>query len=126
MVTYREIIDHYRLGRARYPAAHRTLGKWQSVAWRLLQSYTFPNPVTYSHCYPGLYENKCKLCSARADLEHILWACPLKVNTTPQALDITSSEQWETVLLSSDPDVQLRAVQMAEDAARAQGLLAAV
>lgn len=126
MVAYREIITHYRLGRIKYPAPHSTLNSWQSVAWRLLQSNSFPSPLTYSYCYPGLYDNTCKLCSERADLAHILWACPLKDTSKPPAINIATPEQWETVLLSSDPDVQLRAVQMAEDAARTQGLLAAV
>ncbi|KAG0425389.1 hypothetical protein HPB47_027447 [Ixodes persulcatus] len=37
---------------------------------------------------------------------------------------ITQVEQWETVLLSSDPADQNWAIQLAEDAARAQGPLA--
>ncbi|KAM7315714.1 hypothetical protein ISCGN_005497 [Ixodes scapularis] len=37
---------------------------------------------------------------------------------------ITQAEQWETVLLSSDPADQNWVIQLAEDAARAQGLLA--
>ncbi|KAG0416384.1 hypothetical protein HPB47_006464, partial [Ixodes persulcatus] len=103
LVAYRDVINHYRLGRAKYPAADRTLSKWQAVAWRLLQTNTFPNPVAYSRCYPGLYSSACKHCGDRADLQHM----------------------WETVLLSSDPGEQVRLVQMAEAAAKEQELLAA-
>ncbi|XP_070380658.1 uncharacterized protein [Dermacentor albipictus] len=43
-----------------------------------------------------------------------------------QGRKIQDRKQWETVLLSSAPEDQLLAVQQAEDAARAQGLLAAI
>lgn len=131
LVAYRDVINHYRLGRAKYPAADRTLSKWQAVAWRLLQTNTFPNPVAYSRCYPGLYSSACKHCGDRADLQHMVWACPFKKhrNDTNRAqnlmLNIRTSEQWETVLLSSDPGEQVRLVQMAEAAAKEQELLAA-
>lgn len=132
LVSFREIIDHYRLARARYPAAHCSLNKWQSVAWRLIQTNTFPNPIAFSHYHPDVYTDICKHCNNRADLQHIIWACPKKQYNNncskPQqpSLIIRNEEQWETVLLSSDPDVQARVVQMAEDAAAAQGLPAAV
>lgn len=129
MVSYKEILQFYRQGRRHYPAAHKNLDKKQSVTWRLLQTHTFPNPVTYSHLYPGLYTADCKLCAGRADLHHIMWACPLiryrKPTSLLPPLPITTIEQWETALLSSDLDLQLRVVQMAEDAAKAQGLAAA-
>ncbi|KAG0421412.1 hypothetical protein HPB47_002672 [Ixodes persulcatus] len=131
LVAYRDVINHYRLGRAKYPAADRTLSKWQAVAWRLLQTNTFPNTVAYSRCYPGLYSSACKHCGDRADLQHMVWACPFKKhrNDTNRAqnlmLNIRTSEQWETVLLSSDPREQVRLVQMAEAAAKEQELLAA-
>ncbi|XP_077538393.1 uncharacterized protein LOC144150964 [Haemaphysalis longicornis] len=129
LVSYREILDHYSLERARYPAPHRTLTKWQSVAWRLLQTNTFPNPVAYSRCYPGLYTAECKICKGRADLQHMVWSCPIKSQQVQQKgrpfLEIRTVEQWETALLSSDPEVQVELVRMAEDAAGVQGLLAA-
>ncbi|KAG0419275.1 hypothetical protein HPB47_004238 [Ixodes persulcatus] len=75
-----------------------------AVAWRLLQTNTFPNPVAYSRCYPGLYSSACKHCGDRADLQHM---------------------QWETVLLSSAPGEQVRLVQMAEATAKEHELLAA-
>ncbi|KAG0428484.1 hypothetical protein HPB47_024538 [Ixodes persulcatus] len=131
LVAYRDVINHYRLGRAKYPAANRTLSKWQAVAWRLLQTNTFPNPVAYSRCYPGLYSSACKHCGHRADLQHMVWACPFKKHRNDRnraqnlMLNIKTSEQWETMLLSSDPKEQVRLVQMAEAAAKEQELLAA-
>ena len=120
----RVLEGHYKslsTGRARFPPAHPSLNKRQSVVWRLLQTNSYPNPVTYSYCYPGQYSDKCHKCRDRADLANILWACPQA--TTP-GRRITQVEQWETVLLSSDPADQIWAIQLAEDAARAQGLLA--
>lgn len=129
LVFYRDIVDHYRLERAKYPAPDKTLSKWQSVAWRRLQTDCFPNPVAYSRCYPGTYSDKCKACGDRADLHHMVWSCPLRRNDPPSskagqpAISISSKEQWETALLSSDPGIQTRLVQMATTAARDQGLL---
>ncbi|XP_070389211.1 uncharacterized protein [Dermacentor albipictus] len=123
MVGYREITNHYRLGRVRFPPAHPSLDKQQAVAWRLLQTNTYPNPVSYNHNYPVQCSANCKLCQERADLDHIIWACP---RAPRQGRKIQDRKQWETVLLSSAPEDQLLAVQQAEDAARAQGLLAAI
>ncbi|XP_077539808.1 uncharacterized protein LOC144152414 [Haemaphysalis longicornis] len=124
MVTYREIIDHYRLGRLKYPEAHKTLHKKQSVAWRLLQTGMYPNPVLYNHYYPDLHSDRCKNCTGRADLKHMLWACPAITSTDKARRMISTPEQWETILLSSDAESQSWAVRMAEAAAKEQGLLA--
>lgn len=37
---------------------------------------------------------------------------------------ITSAEQWEACLISSDPEIQIKVIQLSENAARAQGLQA--
>ncbi|XP_072142989.1 uncharacterized protein [Dermacentor andersoni] len=59
----------------------------------------------------------------RADLDHISWACP---RAPRQGRKIKGRKQWETVRLTSAPEDQLMAVQQAEDAVRARGLLAAI
>lgn len=123
LVCYREITQHYRLNRTKYPAADKSLTKSQATSWRRLQTYTFPNPVMCSHYYPGQYSNECKQCKAKADLNHILWKCPF---APLEGQKIKSLEQWEALLLSSDPETQTKVVQLAEDAARSQDLLAVV
>lgn len=123
MVTYREIIDHYRKGRLHYPAAHKTLNKQQATAWRQVQTGTYPNPVLHSYYYPGIQDKKWKHCKQRADLEHIIWSCSKIDKTDHRTLIINTSEQWEIALLSSEADIQLQVVRMAEAAARDQGLL---
>ncbi|XP_075539316.1 uncharacterized protein LOC142574002 [Dermacentor variabilis] len=122
LVCYREITQHYRLGRVKYPPADASLNKSQASTWRRLQTNSFPSPVSCSLYYPGQYSSQCKRCKARANLNHILWECP----QAPSEGRIKSLEQWETLLLSSDPEIQLKTVQLAEIAARVQGLLAVV
>lgn len=130
LVTYRDVLNHYRLGRAEYPAAGKTLSRRQAVAWRLLQANTFPNLVLHNHCYPAQYSSACKQCGNRASLQHKDWACRNKGYRSQKnkgqklTINIRSSEQWEIVQLSSDRREQVRLVQMAEGAAR-EGLLAA-
>lgn len=126
LATYREITHHYRLSRLKYPAPHSSLNRWQSVAWRRIQSNTFPNPVLYNRYYPDTYSDRCKWCADKATLQHIIWACPQKPRSPNRALNIRTQEQWEAALLSSHPDVQQLLVQLAEDAARAHGLMAAI
>lgn len=122
MVSYQEITQHYRLARAVYPPAHKSLNKRQEVAWRRLQTNTYPNPVAYHYYYPDQYPNTCKHCKQKADLFHIMWSCPAENHTNHE---ISNTEQWEAVLLSSDPDLQAKVIERAEEAARAQGLVAA-
>lgn len=124
MVTYREILDHYRKSRLYYPEAHKTLNKQQATAWRQIQTGTYPNPVLHSYYYPGIQDDKCKHCKQRANLDHIIWSCSKINKTDHRTLIINTPEQWETALLSSEADIQLQVVRMAEAAARDQGLLA--
>lgn len=127
LVTYREITQHYRLGRRKLPAAHRTLNRRQSVAWRRIQSNTFPHPALCHRNFPDTYTGQCRWCgAAAATLPHMVWACPSKPQTHTSGVQIVRQEQWEAALLSSQPDIQTAVVQLAEDAARAHGFLTAV
>lgn len=124
MVTYSEILDHYRKGRLYYPEAHKTLNKQQATAWRRIQTGMYANPVLHSYYYPGIQDDKCKHCKQRADLKHIIWSCSKIDKSDQRTLIINTPEQWEAALLSSEADIQLQVVRMAEAAARDQGLLA--
>lgn len=75
--------------------------------------------MAYSRLYPELYDDKYKWCSARPTLQQILWECPVQNGNIPQSFVIKASEQRKTVFLSSDPENQLNAAQMAE--AKAHG-----
>lgn len=122
MVTYKEITNHYRLGRARYPPAHPKLTKKQAVVWRLLQTNMYPSPVSCSRFYPGNYTELCKICNNRADLPHILWACP---QAEPfEGRQIKDQGKWAALLLSSDHHEQDWATRLAERAAEIQDISA--
>lgn len=127
MVTYQEITQHYRLARLVYPPAHKTLTKRQEIVWRQLQTNTFPTPFILSRINPSVYSSCCKLCQREnANLYHILWGCSeTQQPNNAQGSHITTPQQWEATLLSSDPETQVRVTEWAEAAARAQGLLAA-
>lgn len=124
--SYKEITSYYKLNRYEFPAAHHTLNAAQAKAWRQLQTNTYPNPVAYSHFHPEIYSDTCNFCGHRADLTHIIWKCKKKprYKTPLPPIDINHIDHWETLLRSSDPLMQLRLVQMAEEAARNQNLLA--
>lgn len=126
MVTYNEITQYYKLGRLIYPPAHESLTKRQELIWRKLQTGSFPTPILYSYIFPTTFTPQCKLCRApRADLFHILWGCPnIRNRGSPQGLQITTMQQWEATLLSSNPEEQAWVTERAEAAAREQGLQA--
>lgn len=123
-------LEHHKGERRTYPAAHPSLTKKQEVAWRRLQTNTYPNPGLYRHFHPDIHDGKCKHCPEIASLTHMLWECPSvqkkDFSNTKGTFIITSKEQWETVLHSENPDIQQWAVQRAEDAARSQDILAVV
>ena len=56
----------------------------------------------------------------------MVWACPQKPPTLTKHIAINSTEQWEAVLLSNHAPLQEEVIGLAEDAARAHGLLAAI
>lgn len=64
----------------------------------------------------------------KADLNHIMWARPFissqKRTSSFPPLHIYTLKQWETSLLSSDPGLEIRVLQMAEDAAKAHCVIA--
>ncbi|KAM7295667.1 hypothetical protein ISCGN_025164 [Ixodes scapularis] len=76
LTTFRDITQHHRLNRRKYPPPHDKLNKAEAVIWRLLQTHTYPSPATLRHCYPSLYlTDACKTCGNRATLRHMLWEC---------------------------------------------------
>ncbi|KAG0415598.1 hypothetical protein HPB47_007214 [Ixodes persulcatus] len=77
--------------------------------------------LIWAPAHSGLAGNECAHNAARGFTDR----ADIDPNTT-FAHSITQVEQWETVLLSSDPADQNWAIQLAEATARAQGLLADV
>ncbi|KAG0430930.1 hypothetical protein HPB47_022259 [Ixodes persulcatus] len=90
----------------------------------------YPNRRLYRHFHPEIHDGRCKHCPDLASLAHMLWKClsierQVFINSKGTFI-ITSKEQWETVLLGENNDIQQWAVQRAEDAARSKYNLAVV
>lgn len=160
LITFRDITQHYRLERRKFPPPHDKLNRHDAVSYRLLQTHSYPSPVVLRHCYPHLYTTDlCKTCGHRATLRHMLWECAGNnsretpaVRDAPMAAANTRQQEassslvpaavpaagaagdllrrrrrrWEAALRSSELNDQLWAVRQAEDAARVQGLSAAI
>lgn len=127
LTTFSDITKFYQMRRRILPPPHSKLNRAESVAWRRLQTETYPNPVQLKTFYPEIYtSDTCKLCkSARATLQHMLWGCPKyqdRMAVSPEDL----RARWSTALLSSELTEQLWAVQRAVEAAREQQLQAAI
>lgn len=123
MLKYGEITQHYRLARRLVSPPDPKLNNRQAVAWRRLQTYTYPHPVMANHMFPEARSDRCNLCGARGTLDHIIWECPYSPGGTHK---IGSRDTWETLLRSSDSELQLRLVQLAEEAAGTQDLPACI
>lgn len=123
MTTFRDITQHYRLNRCKHPPPNEKLNKKQEVAFRQLQTHTFPKPVILRFCYPDICASDgCKVCGAKA----MLWDCTGSVQQSPMnRVDMAVSNgeaRWEAALLHCKLAHQLWAVRPAQKAARIQGL----
>ena len=118
---YGAILEHQRALRRIYPPPHKDLSREQSVAWRQLQTNTYPNLSLLNKIYPATYDNKRPLCGEHATLYHVTWACQhskaAPINNTP------TPEQWEAALSCSKPDEQLKLIDRARKMAKATGAL---
>lgn len=121
LLTYHDITLHYRLSRLTFPPPHKSLSQHHQHLWRHLQAHTFLTPARLALFHPGTYSPACRLCdSSRADYDHILFSCP--AHLPPASWHLTSPQQWEAALSSTEPDLQLRLVTWAEDVATRHGL----
>lgn len=121
LTTFNDITKAFYLARRTFPPPSDKLCRAQAVAWRQLQTNTYPNPLQYNRIYPDIYNtNICKICTtAVATLKHMLWECKAKLTgVNPDAL----SSRWSDALRSSSLNIQLWAVQQALEAATRQEL----
>lgn len=119
MTSYNEITKAFRLARRIFPPPSDKLDRAQAVAFRQLQTRTYPNPAHYHRMYPELYRtNTCKICRKEvATLAHMLWDCtkdPRGANSG------TLPPRLSAALCSPSLDDQLWAVQQAREAVKRQ------
>ena len=133
---YADILAHYRKQRKRYPPAHKRLSREQAVTWRRLQAGTYPHGTLMHAMYPGTYRRDCKFCppDTRNTLRHMVLECTNNPDVPPSSPPSGNEEdganaqkeledQWEALLVTQDPDNQLRLVNRARAAAASHGYL---
>lgn len=112
LLTFHEITSHYRHNRSRYPLPHSKLERAQEVAFRMLQTRSYPSRGRLSH-YNSDINSQCPDCTeVYCSLAHMLWQCP----ALPQG-PLTSESDWEEALRSPNLRNQLKAVQRAQELA---------
>uniref|UniRef100_L7M1L9 Putative tick transposon n=1 Tax=Rhipicephalus pulchellus TaxID=72859 RepID=L7M1L9_RHIPC len=118
--TFAELTQIPRLNRRTYPPPNPSLSHSQQILWRRLQTRTLPSPQLLSH-YCGT-SPECSLCGEpHATLSHILFGCPADPPPRGQPA-ISNWEDWEVLLSSGDPALQLAAVTRAADVIAARGM----
>lgn len=122
LINYTEIVENYKLNRRLFPPPDKELTNTEATAWRRLQAKNFIHPVWASHVLKDEdIDDKCRKCGERGTLDHVIWEC---ADSPGFRENIDSREAWETLLQSTDPVVQKKAVHLAIAAARSQKLLA--
>ncbi|KAM7315618.1 hypothetical protein ISCGN_005401 [Ixodes scapularis] len=119
MTSYNEITKAFRLARRTLPPPSDKLDRAQAVAFRQLQTRTYPNPAQYHRMFPEIYTtNTCKVCRKEvATLTHMLWDC----TKDPHAANSgTLPPRLSAALCSPSLDDQLWAVQQACEAVKRQ------
>lgn len=125
-------LEWHREVRFKYPPPHKSLTKSEQVAWRKLQTNTYPNLHFLHKINPNIYPDKCPWCGGTPTLDHITWACAgapkiqNTINTKKTQIvgkGIMDREDWEAVLLSSEEETQRAAILRAEQRAKASGAL---
>uniref|UniRef100_L7M015 Putative tick transposon n=1 Tax=Rhipicephalus pulchellus TaxID=72859 RepID=L7M015_RHIPC len=124
----RELLAHQRCARQKYGAPHKSLKGADATDLRRIQTGVYPNLLRLHKIFPILYGCECPWCrDSPPTLYHISWGCskrPQKLNRLQRTYELENSlEQWEALLASSDPEVQLALLDHVRLAAQASGAL---
>lgn len=120
-LNYTETLQHYRQSRMYFPPPHKSLNREDAVAWRQLQTNSFPCLYILHLFHPTQYPSYCPYCGAKPTVYHCTWECPQPPGCRP--IPSPSQSSWETALTSSEPQEQRRLIQRARGVARANGAL---
>lgn len=112
LTSYHDHTTHFKLRRRKFPPPHRSLSREQQVAWRRLQTDSFPNPNVYSHIFAQISSPNCRFCGEKATLDHMIWDCKAHP-PPPDLMAAPSLDAWLSVKASDDPDTQVKAVEWA-------------
>lgn len=116
IITYREIVDHYKAERKIFPPPHRSLSLEDARIWRRLQGNNYTSPYWIYLTQTRDYNDAlCKICKEKGTLDHVIWECA----GSPGAKEnIDSREAWEALLQSEAEDDQSRAIRLAVEAVK--------
>lgn len=117
----REILEHYKLSRRKYPPPHPKLTREEATHLRRLQTNSFPHATQLHKMHPTLFNYECKFCCGTPNtLYHMVWECK-GVKELPEVLAPTP-EQWEVLLTSEVLENQRGLVTRAVRAAAGHGI----
>ncbi|KAH7965257.1 hypothetical protein HPB49_005416 [Dermacentor silvarum] len=106
LLTFRDILTHYRDTRRLYAPPALSLILTQASHWRRLQTRTAPYPIVLHARYPDQFLSSCKLCGKPGDFLHVLLTCA----TFPHAPSQTTAESHRETLLASSTATDQRLI----------------
>lgn len=104
-ISYQETTHNFKLARQTLPPPYKSLTNAQEVRWRQLETNTVPSLIRMQHINPDKYKADCYKCGQEAGTEDTFWDCPVN---PPLEFQKLVDSQWETLLASSDPKVQVQ------------------
>lgn len=109
--TFGDILQHYKLGRRRFPPPHPDLPREPAVVYCQLQTETIVTLARLAHVCPAVYPtDTCRLCRrTRATAPHLLWDC--EVSPDRAALEQGLPPFYEVAKLSTELATKQRAAQ---------------
>ncbi|KAG0441424.1 hypothetical protein HPB47_015951 [Ixodes persulcatus] len=124
LLTYNDVTEYYRSHRRALPPPHKTLTRQEEIAWRLLQTHTYPNLFHKQRFFPTRYPDICPGCqSPQPTLYHSTWTCPTPLGNGIKPIPHPTFSSWEAALSSTVPDDQRRLIERAKRIAEANGAL---
>lgn len=124
----RELLAHQQCTWLKYGTLHKSLKGEDAIDLRKIQTGVYPNLLRLHKIHPTLYGRDCPWCrDSPPTLYHISWSCAKRPNELDRLQRMyrmeNSLEQWEALLASSDPEVQLALLDHVRQAAQASGAL---
>lgn len=120
-LNYNATLQYYRQSRYTYPPPHPSLNRADAVAWRQLQTNSFPCLYMLNRFHPTLYPSYCPFCGSVPTVYHSTWECSAPQGVPPIPNPTPSS--WESALLSLRRQEQQQLVQRARRVAQGNGAL---
>lgn len=120
-LNYNAMLEYYRQRRYTYPPPHPSLNRADAVAWRQLQTNSFPCLYMLHLFHPTLYPSYCPYCGSEPTVYHSTWECSSPRGVPP--IPNPTLFSWESALLSLGRQEQQQLVQRARRVVQGNGAL---